>query len=188
MRKHLARSLLDVFVSIEMTGQGVSFEQKFNYRHTMYQTLHLMHTIPTHREALSAVCTEAIINIESAQQPLFLRFINLLMNDSNYLLDEILKHMQELKQKELERAHPEHPEHPEQQGLPPGAQQGVQAGLLPGAQPGVQQGVAGVQQAQRAAQEQEQEFRHVGMLARLYNQLGSETLGALEELTEGLFI
>lgn len=33
--KFQARAIVSVFVSIEMTGQSVSFEQKFNYRRPM---------------------------------------------------------------------------------------------------------------------------------------------------------
>ena len=107
VRTHLAHSLLDVFVTIEMTGQGVQFEQKFNYRHTMYQTLHQMHQLRAHRDALCELSAEALVcmrSTEASEQPLFLRFINLLMNDANYLLDEILKHIHEVKQREVTRA------------------------------------------------------------------------------------
>ena len=54
----LARTLLQVFVSIEMTGQGVEFEQKFNYRRPMYDVLEYLCTKDNHRQALlvSARC------------------------------------------------------------------------------------------------------------------------------------
>ncbi|XP_046680071.1 ubiquitin conjugation factor E4 A isoform X2 [Homalodisca vitripennis] len=38
-RSRIVESLLDVFVGIEMTGQSVTFEQKFNYRRPMYTVM-----------------------------------------------------------------------------------------------------------------------------------------------------
>lgn len=46
----------------------------------------------------SALAEEAEANMEAAQPPLFLRFINLLMNDAVFLLDEALSSMAQLKQ------------------------------------------------------------------------------------------
>ena len=41
-----------MFVSIEMTGQGVEFEQKFNYRRPMYAILEYLWEIEIHRDAI----------------------------------------------------------------------------------------------------------------------------------------
>ncbi|KAG8270116.1 Ubiquitin conjugation factor E4 A [Homalodisca vitripennis] len=38
-KSRIVESLLDVFVGIEMTGQSVTFEQKFNYRRPMYTVM-----------------------------------------------------------------------------------------------------------------------------------------------------
>lgn len=46
----------------------------------------------------SSLAEEAEANMETAQPPLFLRFINLLMNDAVFLLDEALSSMAQLKQ------------------------------------------------------------------------------------------
>lgn len=46
---HLPRVLLDVFVSIELTGQAVAFEQKFNYRRPMYEILEFFWKFDAHR-------------------------------------------------------------------------------------------------------------------------------------------
>ena len=48
--EHLPRVLLDVFVSIELTGQAVAFEQKFNYRRPMYEILEYLWKFDKHRE------------------------------------------------------------------------------------------------------------------------------------------
>lgn len=49
---HLATVLLHVFVSIEMTGQSVAFEQKFNYRRPMYEVLAYIWKLDIHRVAI----------------------------------------------------------------------------------------------------------------------------------------
>jgi hypothetical protein len=48
--EHLPRVLLDVFVSIELTGQAVAFEQKFNYRRPMYEILEYLWRFDKHRK------------------------------------------------------------------------------------------------------------------------------------------
>lgn len=97
---YLAEKLLHVFVSIEMTGQSVQFEQKFNYRRPMYQVLEHIWEIPSHRNSIKDLARYAEENIEATDPPLFLRFINLLINDAIYLLDEALDYMSQIKDKE----------------------------------------------------------------------------------------
>lgn len=46
----IVHALLDVFVGIEMTGQSVEFEQKFNYRRPMYVVMDYLWKIEEHRE------------------------------------------------------------------------------------------------------------------------------------------
>lgn len=41
---------MKVFVGIEMTGQSVEFEQKFNYRRPMYAVFDYLWEISEHRE------------------------------------------------------------------------------------------------------------------------------------------
>ncbi|CAH0391008.1 unnamed protein product [Bemisia tabaci] len=97
-RAEIVPALLDVFVGIEMTGQSVQFEQKFNYRRPMYTVMNYLWTLPEQRESFRNLAIEAESNIEAVNPPLFLRFINLLMNDAVYLLDEALSNMAQLKQ------------------------------------------------------------------------------------------
>lgn len=47
---YISEALLNVFVSIEMTGQSVQFEQKFNYRRPMYELIDFLWNIPKHFE------------------------------------------------------------------------------------------------------------------------------------------
>lgn len=43
---YMSEALLNVFVSIEMTGQSVQFEQKFNYRRPMYELIDYLWNLP----------------------------------------------------------------------------------------------------------------------------------------------
>jgi hypothetical protein len=110
---YISESLLNVFVSIEMTGQSVQFEQKFNYRRPMYELLDFLWNMPTiyndsedydknllnqHRLKLEELADEAYVNIENSEQPLFLKFLNFLINDANYLLIEGLLYLEKIKQ------------------------------------------------------------------------------------------
>lgn len=90
-------SLLDVFVDIEMTGQSVQFEQKFNYRRPMYIVMDYLWGINEYRKYFKELAKEAEQNMEAINPPLFLRFLNLLINDSVFLLDEALSNMAQLK-------------------------------------------------------------------------------------------
>lgn len=101
---YIAQALLNVFVSIEMTGQSVQFEQKFNYRRPMYELMEFLWYMPVsyanegsdfdkdllnqHRVTIANLASEAKANVNNAVQPLFLKFLNYLINDANYLLLE----------------------------------------------------------------------------------------------------
>lgn len=54
-------------------------------------------------DRMKELATDAEQNINSAQAPLFLRFINLLINDAIFLLDEGLGYMSKLKALQAER-------------------------------------------------------------------------------------
>ncbi|XP_045536745.1 ubiquitin conjugation factor E4 A [Papilio machaon] len=96
-RLQLVPCLLDVFVGIEMTGQSVQFEQKFNYRRPMYLVMEFLWTMEEHRDAFTYLAREAEANMEAVHPPLFLRFVNLLMNDAIFLLDEALNNMAQIR-------------------------------------------------------------------------------------------
>lgn len=98
--EELATSLVHVFVSIEMTGESVQFEQKFSYRRPMYVVLEYLWSVSVHKKTLIKLAADAERDIESARPPLFLRFINLLMNDAIFLLDEALNYMNQLRDAE----------------------------------------------------------------------------------------
>ncbi|CAH0585693.1 unnamed protein product [Chrysodeixis includens] len=96
-RQQLVPCLLDVFVGIEMTGQSVQFEQKFNYRRPMYLVMDFLWGMQEHRDAFTRLAKEAESNMEAVHPPLFLRFVNLLMNDAIFLLDEALGNMAQIR-------------------------------------------------------------------------------------------
>uniref|UniRef100_A0A146L1T6 Ubiquitin conjugation factor E4 A n=1 Tax=Lygus hesperus TaxID=30085 RepID=A0A146L1T6_LYGHE len=89
--------LLMVFVSIEMTSEGVPFEQRFNYRRPMYTVMDYLWSLPYHRGVFKQLAAEAEANMDEVTPPLFLRFLNLLMNDAIFLLDEALSNMSQIR-------------------------------------------------------------------------------------------
>ena len=54
--------------------------------------------INEHRSKFISLADEALMNMEAAQPPLFLRFVNLLINDAIFLLDEGLSFMAQLRE------------------------------------------------------------------------------------------
>lgn len=102
----ICESLINVFVSIEMSGQSVQFEQKFNYRRPMYELFEFLWNLPSqnsapkyrkHRDEVKRLADYALTHIESHEQPLFLKFLNYLINDANYLLVEGLLLLEKIK-------------------------------------------------------------------------------------------
>lgn len=97
-RLQIVENLLNVFVSIEMTGQSVQFEQKFNYRRPMYAIMQYLWTLDEQRECFAKLSKDALIHIDDVEAPIFLRFINVLINDSIFLLDECLRNLQQIRE------------------------------------------------------------------------------------------
>ena len=101
--EELFPSILNVFVSIEISddtnnGDVVAFEQKFNYRRPIYVIFKYLSVIKEHQRKLISLAEYAEDNINSVQSPIFLRFINFLINDAIFLLDEGLSLMAKLRQ------------------------------------------------------------------------------------------
>jgi len=72
--EHLAEKLLNVFVSIEMTGQGVQFEQKFNYRRPMYQVLNYIWEKDMHKTALKVNMHKTAFKVNMQETALKVNF------------------------------------------------------------------------------------------------------------------
>lgn len=96
-RLHIVENLLRVFVGIEVTGQSVQFEQKFNYRRPMYIIMEYLWNIDEQKKCFKRLAAAAEKNMEAVDPPIFLRFINLLINDAIFLLDESLSNLQQIR-------------------------------------------------------------------------------------------
>uniref|UniRef100_A0A8C6E565 Ubiquitin conjugation factor E4 n=1 Tax=Moschus moschiferus TaxID=68415 RepID=A0A8C6E565_MOSMO len=120
---HLAEALIKVFVDIEFTGDPHQFEQKFNYRRPMYPILKYMWGTDTYRESIKDLADYASKNLEAMNPPLFLRFLNLLMNDAIFLLDEAIQYLSKIKIQQIEK------DRGEWDSLTPEARREKEAGL-----------------------------------------------------------
>ncbi|KAM6959039.1 LOW QUALITY PROTEIN: ubiquitin conjugation factor E4 A [Aplochiton taeniatus] len=120
---HLAEALVAVFVDIEFTGDPHQFEQKFNYRRPMYPILRYMWGKESYRESIKRLAVYASENLEAMNPPLFLRYLNLLMNDAIFLLDEAIQYLSKIKLLQLER------ERGEWEGLSPDARREKESSL-----------------------------------------------------------
>uniref|UniRef100_A0A803VKX5 Ubiquitin conjugation factor E4 A n=1 Tax=Ficedula albicollis TaxID=59894 RepID=A0A803VKX5_FICAL len=100
---HLAEALIKVFVDIEFTGDPHQFEQKFNYRRPMYPILRYMWDTDSYQDSIKALADYASENLEAMNPPLFLRFLNLLMNDAIFLLDEAIQYLSKIKVQQIEK-------------------------------------------------------------------------------------
>ncbi|KAF9586088.1 hypothetical protein BGW38_009841 [Lunasporangiospora selenospora] len=91
--KHLVPALMNFYVEVENTGRHSQFYDKFNIRYNISQILKFVWTNPIHRDMVKA---------ESKRSESFVRFANLLMNDTTYLLDEGLSKLTEIHEIEVE--------------------------------------------------------------------------------------
>ena len=80
--EHLLHSLIKFYIEVEITGAHTQFYDKFNIRYEIFQIIKCIWSNPVYREHLSE---EAALNVE-----FFVRFVNLLLNDVTYVLDESL--------------------------------------------------------------------------------------------------
>uniref|UniRef100_A0A1A8JPQ5 Ubiquitin conjugation factor E4 A n=1 Tax=Nothobranchius kuhntae TaxID=321403 RepID=A0A1A8JPQ5_NOTKU len=119
----LAEALITVFVDIEFTGDPHQFEQKFNYRRPMYPILKYMWSKDIYRESIKRLANFASENLEAMNPPLFLKFLNLLMNDAIFLLDEAIQYLSKIKILQLER------DRGEWEGLAPDARREKESSL-----------------------------------------------------------
>ncbi|KAI0333659.1 ubiquitin conjugation factor E4 [Cubamyces sp. BRFM 1775] len=80
--KHLMPALMGFYIEVEQTGASSQFYDKFNSRRNIAHVFKVVWNNQSHRDALK---NEAAHNSER-----FVRFINLMINDVTYLLDESL--------------------------------------------------------------------------------------------------
>jgi len=85
--KHLMPALMHFYIEVEQTGASSQFYDKFNARRNIAYTLKVVWDNPVHREALK---TEAL-NVDK-----FVRFVNLMINDVRFLMDETLSELTQI--------------------------------------------------------------------------------------------
>lgn len=93
--EYLVKNLLKLYVDIEFTGSHTQFYDKFNIRHNIAELLEYLWHVPSHRNAWRQIAKEE-------EKGVYLNFLNFLINDSIYLLDESLNKILELKEMEAE--------------------------------------------------------------------------------------
>ncbi|KAJ9060091.1 Ubiquitin conjugation factor E4 [Entomophthora muscae] len=85
--KSLLSALLRFYVEVEHTGLASQFHDKFNVRFNICRLLRVMWPNPTHQTQMALL---------SQDMDFFVRLVNLLMNDTTYLLDESLSKLTEI--------------------------------------------------------------------------------------------
>jgi len=101
----LPLSLLQLFVDIEFTGHTMEFDQKFMYRRYMYAILEYIWDIPSYRPVFKGLLkTGKKLFREEKTLSVFPRFVNLLVNDSTFLLDEALQNIVTIRELQQEKA------------------------------------------------------------------------------------
>ncbi|KAF2085995.1 ubiquitin conjugation factor E4 [Saccharata proteae CBS 121410] len=78
--KHLLHAVMQFYIECESTGAHTQFYDKFNIRYEIFQIIKCIWGNSVYRDNLR---TEANVNLD-----FFVRFVNLLLNDVTYVLDE----------------------------------------------------------------------------------------------------
>lgn len=96
--KHLLHALMKFYIECESTGTHTQFFDKFNIRYEIFQVIKCIWPNPIYREHLA---TEARVNLD-----FFVQFVNLLLNDVTFVLDESFSAFKEIHDlsKELKNA------------------------------------------------------------------------------------
>uniref|UniRef100_A0A1A9UJ04 Ubiquitin conjugation factor E4 B n=1 Tax=Glossina austeni TaxID=7395 RepID=A0A1A9UJ04_GLOAU len=88
----LCSSLMKFYVDIETTGQSTEFYDKFTIRYHISHLFKSMWETPVHRQVM-------ITESKSGKQ--FVKFVNMLMNDTTFLLDECLENLKRIHQTQV---------------------------------------------------------------------------------------
>ncbi|TFK40817.1 ubiquitin elongating factor core-domain-containing protein [Crucibulum laeve] len=91
--KHLMPALMHFYIEVEQTGASSQFYDKFNARRNIAYILKVVWNNPSHRQALN----EEAKNVDE-----FVRFVNLMINDVTYLMDESLTDMTQIHEIQVE--------------------------------------------------------------------------------------
>ncbi|XP_057335851.1 ubiquitin conjugation factor E4 B [Microplitis mediator] len=86
-KTHLASYLMKFYTDVETTGSSSEFYDKFSIRYHISLILKTMWDSPVHRRSIIS---------ESNNGKQFVKFINMLMNDTTFLLDESLESLKRI--------------------------------------------------------------------------------------------
>ena len=87
--RHLAPRVMQFFVDIEFTeGAGGSGYEKYGFRHEMAQILEYLWAQPEYHKTMLGYARDT---------PRFVRFVNMLINDSIYAVDEALSKLKDIR-------------------------------------------------------------------------------------------
>jgi ubiquitin conjugation factor E4 A len=106
-KTELVEAIMKVYVSLEVAGEALQFEQKFNYRFPINFVLFYLLKIDAYREIIFKIALNAHKNMTNQQPPIFLKFVNGMINDGTWLLDEALNNMMKIRKVEDEIASPQ---------------------------------------------------------------------------------
>jgi len=94
--QHLAPALIRLYVDVEVMDTQNNFYEKFQYRMYIGEILAHLWEQPSHREAWVKFAER-----EGTGAQAYVRFANMLITDAQYLLDEALRRLEYIKQKEV---------------------------------------------------------------------------------------
>lgn len=80
--KHLLHAVMKFYIECESTGAHTQFYDKFNIRYEIFQIIKCVWTNDFYKNQLGRQ--------SRIDRPFFVRFVNLLLNDATYVLDEAL--------------------------------------------------------------------------------------------------
>lgn len=104
---YLLHALMKFYIEAESTGSHTQFYDKFNIRYEIFQVIKRIWDNPMYREKLSR---EAAINTD-----FFVQFVNMLVNDATYVLDESFTSFQKIRELTIEMESPAYNLLPEEQ-------------------------------------------------------------------------
>ena len=94
---HLLHALIKFYIEVENTGAHTQFYDKFNIRYEIFQIIKCIWSNQIYREHLSQ---ESQVNLD-----FFVRFVNLLLNDVTFVLDESLSAFSQIHKLQQELKH-----------------------------------------------------------------------------------
>ncbi|GLB45696.1 putative ubiquitin elongating factor core [Lyophyllum shimeji] len=92
--EHLMPALMHFYIEVEQTGANSQFNDKFNARRNISDILKVVWDNPCHRDKLYEVAKNDCAK--------FIRFVNLMLNDVTYLMDESLRQLTQIHHLQVE--------------------------------------------------------------------------------------